>query len=84
MNWQTLPWYALIGGVFGVFVLVGINFTYPRLGAVSTTFLIVTGQLLVSVLLDHFGLLGTQVRPIDLSRVLGIALLFLGVWLIVR
>ena len=84
MNWQTLPWYALIGGVFGVVVLVGINFTFPRLGAVSTTFLIVTGQLVVSVLLDQFGVLGAQVRPIDLSRILGIAILFVGVWLIVR
>ncbi len=84
MNWQMVPWYALCGGVFGIFVLVGINVTFPRLGAVTTTFLIVTGQLVISVLLDHFGLLGTQVRPIDLTRVLGIIVLFIGVWLIVR
>jgi len=84
MNWQTVPWYALIGGVLGIFVLVGINFTFPRLGAVTTTFLIVTGQLVISVLLDHFGLLGAQARPIDLARILGIAVLFVGVWLIVR
>jgi transporter family-2 protein len=84
MNWQTVPWYALGRGVLGIFVLVGINFTFPRLGAVATTFLIVTGQLVISVLLDHFGLLGAQVRPIDLTRILGIAVLFFGVWLIVR
>jgi uncharacterized membrane protein YdcZ (DUF606 family) len=34
--------------------------------------------------MDHFGLLGTAVRPIDLTRVWGIAVLFIGVWLIVR
>jgi len=83
-EWRAVPWYALAGGALGVFVLVGISVTFPRLGAVTTTFLIVTGQLLISVLLDHFGLLGTAVRPIDLSRILGILVLFVGVWLIIR
>ena len=82
--WRTVPWYALAGGALGIFVLVGISVTFPKLGAVTTTFLIVTGQLVISVLLDHFGLLGTTVRPIDLSRILGIIVLFVGVWLIVR
>ncbi len=83
-QWQTLPWYALVAGVSGLVVLSAVNYVYPRLGATSTTFLIVTGQMIVSVLADHFGLLGTAVRPIDLSRVLGIAVLMVGVWLIVR
>jgi uncharacterized membrane protein YdcZ (DUF606 family) len=41
-------------------------------------------QLILSILLDHFGLLGTSVRPIDLGRTLGVAVLLLGTWLIVR
>jgi transporter family-2 protein len=83
-EWRSLPWYALIAGVSGLIVLGAVNYVYPRLGATSTTFLIVTGQLVVSVVMDHFGLLGTEVRLIDLSRVLGIIVLFIGVWLIAR
>jgi bacterial/archaeal transporter family-2 protein len=83
-QWQSVPWYALCGGVFGLVVLIAINFTFPRLGATTTTFLIVAGQLAISVVLDHFGLFGTTVRPIDLSRVLGILVLFVALWLIIR
>jgi uncharacterized membrane protein YdcZ (DUF606 family) len=46
--------------------------------------LIVTAQLILSTLLDHFGLLGTSVRSADLSRMIGIAVLLLGTWLMVR
>jgi len=83
-QWQTLPWYTLIGGVSGLVVLSAVAYVYPRVGATTMTFLIVTGQLVISVALDHFGLLGTAVRPIDLTRVLGIIVLFIGVWLILR
>jgi len=46
--------------------------------------LIVAGQLVVSTVADHFGWLGAEVRPIDLTRMVGIMVLFVGVWLIVR
>lgn len=83
-GWRTLPWYALGAGVFGLVVVSAVNYAYPRIGATSTIFLVVVGQLLVSVLADQFGLLGVQARPIDLSRLLGIVILLVGVWLIVR
>jgi transporter family-2 protein len=44
----------------------------------------VASQILIAALVDHFGLLGAAVRPLDLSRFLGIGILILGVWLIVR
>lgn len=82
--WRGVPWYALGAGVFGLVVLGGVSYTIPRIGAATTVTLIVVAQLILSTLLDHFGLLGTSVRPIDLSRTLGIAVLLLGTWLMVR
>jgi transporter family-2 protein len=82
--WRSVPWYALCAGVLGLVILSAVSYTIPRIGAATTVTLIVTAQLILSTLLDHFGLLGTSVRPIDLPRVAGVAVLFLGTWLIVR
>jgi len=82
--WRGVPWYALGAGALGLVVLSGVSYTIPRIGAAATVTLIVLAQLILSTLLDHFGLLGTSVRPIDLPRTLGIAVLLLGTWLMVR
>ena len=82
--WRRVPWYALVAGVFGVIVISAVSYTIPRIGAAVTVTLIITAQLILSTLLDHFGLLGTSVRPFDLPRVAGIAVLLVGTWLIVR
>jgi transporter family-2 protein len=82
--WRSLPWYFWSAGVFGLVVISGVSYTIPRIGAAVTVTLIVTAQLILSTALDHFGLLGTAVRPIDPSRAIGVAVLFLGTWLMVR
>ncbi|MCB9452264.1 MAG: DMT family transporter [Anaerolineaceae bacterium] len=83
-EWQRVPWYALGAGVFGLVVIGSINYTVPRLGATVTVILVVVGQIVISLLVDHFGLFGTDVRPIDLSRIVGVGVLFLGIWLVIR
>ncbi len=82
--WRNVPWYALVAGIFGLVVLSAVSYTIPRLGVATTIILIVAGQMTIGMMLDHFGLLGAAVRPIDVSKVLGVAALFLGVWLMVR
>ena len=49
-----------------------------------TTALIIVGQLLMGVAVDHFGLFGVAVRPIDLPRAIGVIILFVGSYLIVK
>lgn len=83
-QWRSVPWYALPAGVFGLVILAAISYTIPRIGVAATVTLVVAGQLVVSTVLDHFGLFGAQERQIDLSRLIGMGVLFLGVWLIVR
>lgn len=82
--WQSVPWYALVAGIFGLVVVAASSYTIPRLGVASLVTLLVVGQLIIGVLLDHFGLLGATVRALDLSRVVGIVVLFAGLWLILR
>ncbi len=81
---QTVPWYALSSGLVGLVIVGTISYTIPRLGLSKAFTIIVASQFLVAALLDHFGLLGAVVRPMDLSRLAGMVLLVVGVWLIVK
>jgi transporter family-2 protein len=83
-DWQTVPWYVLTAGVMGLVVVGTLGFTAPRLGLVPVLTLFVAAQFFVGAGLDHFGLLGAEVRPLDLSRASGLGAILLGVWLVLR
>ncbi|MEI6876646.1 MAG: DMT family transporter [Spirochaetota bacterium] len=83
-DWHTLPWYMLGAGVFGVILYQTINVTLPRLGATNMLTLIIIGQLLTGVVLDTTGWLGVSARPVELTRIVGIVVLLLGGYLIVK
>ncbi len=83
-QWRSVPWYALCAGLFGLVVIAAISFTIPRVGVASAITSVVAGQILISALLDHFGLLGAAPRPLDPTRLLGLAVVMLGVWLTVK
>jgi len=82
--WRSVPWYALCAGFFGLVVIVAISYTIPRVGVAAAITTVVGGQILISALLDHYGLLGAVTRPLDLPRLLGLGVVMLGVWLTVR
>ncbi|MGD8362698.1 MAG: DMT family transporter [Gemmatimonadota bacterium] len=83
-EWQTVPWYVLSAGVLGLVVVGIIGFTAPRIGLVPVLTLFVASQFFVGAGLDHFGLLGAEVRPLDLSRASGLGVILFGVWLVLR
>lgn len=83
-QWRSVPWYALVAGIFGLIVISAISYMIPRVGVAAAITTIVAGQLLVGVLLDHFGLLGASVRALDVSRIFGLIVVLLGVWLTVK
>lgn len=82
--WQSVPRYALLAGIMGLIIVGTIGYTVPRLGLVSSMTLIVAVQFLGAAILDHYGLLGATLRPLDWARTVGMAVVLLGVWLIVR
>lgn len=76
------PWWAWLGGVLGAFYVWTTIVVTPKIGAAALMSLVVTGQMIVSLALDHFGLLGLSRHPVNIWRFLGVLLLFLGVALI--
>ena len=83
-EWRSVPWYALVAGVFGLIVIGSISYMIPRIGIAAAITTIVAGQLLVGTILDHYGLLGSAGRSMDVTRAFGLAVVLAGVWLTVK
>ncbi len=83
-QWRSVPWYTLGAGFFGLIVIGSVSYMIPRIGIAAAITTIVAGQLLVGLALDHFGLLGATVKPLEVTRVIGIAVVLAGVWLTVK
>ena len=81
---RSLPWYAWIGGLYGVVFVIAATWGVPRLGVALTITLMVAGQLLISLILDHFGAFGAPQQPINRGRLAGVALVIGGVLMVRR
>ena len=83
-QWKSGPWWAWLGGSLGsVYILLTISFS-RELGAAAWLGVLVTGQIITSVLLDHFGLLGFEQHSISWPRVGGVLLLLTGAAIVLR
>ena len=76
---QSTQWWNWIGGPLGALIVLAGAALIPKLGAAAFIALVVGGQLLCSMLLDHFGLLGLAQQSITPGRVLGAVLVVAGV-----
>jgi transporter family-2 protein len=83
-QWRTVPWYALLAGAFGLVVIGAISYLIPRIGVAGSIITVVSGQMLVGTILDHFGWLGAMEHPLTLTRAVGMGIVLLGVWLTVK
>ncbi len=77
-----VPWWYLSGGLMGAFLVTITIFAAPRIGAVNMFVLLLLGQMLASLVFDHFGWLGFPVHPINIWRMLGISLVVIGIVII--
>ena len=82
--WRSVPWYALGAGALGVTLVSAISFAIPRIGVAATVGLVVATQIVLAAWLDHYGLLGLDVRLFDTWRFIGIVMLMVGAWLVLR
>ena len=78
------PWYLYTAGINGVLFVTTLLFLIPEIGALKVLAAVVVGQLLVSVVIDHFGLLHVSVHTVSTGRVAGMLLLVAGLVLIQR
>jgi transporter family-2 protein len=78
---SEIPWWAWLGGAVGAGYVASTVAAAPRLGALNLFAAVIFGQLLCSVLLDHFGVLYRE-HHLNVGRLAGVVLLAAGVALV--
>ncbi|MFM8558819.1 MAG: DMT family transporter [bacterium] len=80
----TVPWWQLVGGVLGGFYVFTMVMNVPRLGVAPTITTIVLGQMIMGLVLDHFGWFGVAQSPVTLSRAAAVVLMIVALALFFR
>lgn len=86
-SWERIsscPWWFWLGGLIGAMFITATIIIAPRVGASTMLAIIVAGQMLASLLVDHYGLIGLPHHPASLMRWVGVLLLIFGVFLVQR
>lgn len=81
---RGLSWYYLTGGVLGAVYVTTALIAVRTLGAGGVTAATIAGQLSLSIVLDRLGVLGLDERALSWERILGVVLLAMGTFLVVR
>lgn len=76
----SAPKYLLLAGVLIAFYVLSITYIAPHFGIGNAVFFVLLGQLISAATIDHFGLFGARMSPIDATRAFGIGLMALGVF----
>jgi transporter family-2 protein len=77
----AIPWFLFLGGLYGLVIIAGAAFAFPRLGAGPTTALMVAAQLCAALILDHLGLPSGKIAVTPI-RVVGACFLIAGALLV--
>jgi len=81
ISWQGLkaaPAFAWLGGLLGAFYVTVVILAFPRLGPGLTFALVVAGQMLFTVVLEHFNILVAQPHAMNAPRLIGVLLVIVG------
>jgi bacterial/archaeal transporter family-2 protein len=76
------PWWVWVGGALGAFYVAGSIVSAPKLGAATLIALVVAGQALASIVIDHFGWVGFEAQHASAGRIAGMVLVAAGVVLV--
>jgi transporter family-2 protein len=72
-------WTLYVGGVFGFIIIAAAVLVFPRLGAAYAIALMVCGQCIAAMIIDHYGLMGMEKSPATIQRALGVVFVAVGV-----
>ncbi|WP_445364265.1 DMT family transporter [Microbulbifer sp. ANSA003] len=81
---KDIAWYFYLGGILVAFYILSVTWVSPRYGVGNAVSFVLLGQLLAISVIDHFGLLGPQQTSLDTKRLIGLAMMVVGVLLVVK
>lgn len=80
-NLKKIPFYMYTGGFIGVLTVIFSNASFSKLGVTLTTSLCLLGQLVTSIVIDHFGWFDFPVNKFNRKKVIGFTIIILGIWI---
>jgi transporter family-2 protein len=83
-TFRALPLWTLAGGVLGAIYVAATIICAPHLGSTLLVVLVITGQMIVALVLDHYGLVGFPVREINFMRIIAAVMLIVSVVILVK
>jgi transporter family-2 protein len=75
---NSVPAYLYLAGFVSAFVVLGTTFLIPHIGARKFFILLIAGQILMAIVVSHFGLLESPQDPINMKKMIGAILVLAG------
>ncbi len=72
------PGRLFLGGLIVAFYVISVTVLVPIFGVGNTILFAMTAQIIMSAVMDHYGLFGAPVRPVSLTRLAGLVLMLAG------
>lgn len=79
-NLKGIPFYMYTGGLIGVLTVIFTNISYSNLGASLTISVGLFGQLITSIIIDHFGLFNLPANKFNKKKIIGFSIIVLGIF----
>ena len=77
----AIPVYYYLGGMLVAFYVLSITWIAPKIGLGNAIFMVLLGQLVAAAIIDHYGLLNVPKAPITITRIVGIGIMIIGIYL---
>lgn len=78
-NIKGIPLYMFSGGLIGVLTVVFSNISFSNLGVSLTVSVCLLGQLITSIIIDHFGFFNLPISKFNKKKILGISAIIIGI-----
>ena len=79
-NLKGIPFYMFTGGLIGILTVLFTNASFVGLGVSLTVSLSLLGQLVTSLVIDHFGYFNMPVAKFDKKKILGLVIIIAGIY----
>ena len=78
-NLKSVPFYMYLGGLVGVLTVIFSNISFSTLGVSLTVSLGLFGQLITSIVIDHFGFFNIPVNKFNKKKIIGLVIILIGI-----
>jgi transporter family-2 protein len=76
-----VPAYLYLAGFISAFIIVGTTFLIPKIGARTFFIMLLSGQIIMAIIVSHFGILESPRDPVTLKKILGATMVIAGAFL---